>query len=44
MSDEDFSKVEESHEEGKMIIGVVVLCVTIIGAFTYFALNSLGYL
>lgn len=44
MSDEDFSKVEMSHDEGKMIIGVVVLCVTIIGAFTYFALNSLGYL
>ena len=44
MSDEDFSKVEMSHEEGKMVIGVVVLCVTIIGAFTYFALNSLGYL
>ena len=44
MSDEDFSKVEYSHEEGKMIIGVVVLCVTIIGTFTYVALNSLGYL
>ena len=44
MSDEDFSKVEMSHDEGKMIIGVVVLCVTIVGAFTYVALNSLGYL
>ena len=44
MSDEDFSKVEESHEEGKMIIGVVLLCVTINGTFTYVALNSLGYL
>ena len=44
MSDEDFSEVEQSHDEGKMIMGTVVLCVTIIGAFTYVALNSLGYL
>ena len=44
MSDEDFSKAEHSHDEGKMIMGTVVLCVTIIGTFTYVALNSLGYL
>ena len=44
MSDEDFSKAEMSHEEGKMIVGVVTLCVAIIGTFTYVALNSLGYL
>ena len=44
MSDEDFSKIEHSHDEGKMVMGVVVLCVTIVGTFTYVALNSLGYL
>lgn len=26
MSDEDFSKVEMSHEEGKAIVGLVLFC------------------
>jgi hypothetical protein len=44
MNDEEIRIAEMLHDEGKMIIGVVLLCVTIIGTFIYVALNSLGYL
>lgn len=43
-SDLDVEQVELTHDEGKMIMGVVTLCVAIIGSFTYFTLSSLGYL
>ena len=43
-SDLDVAQVELTHDEGKMIMGAVAFCVTIVGSFTYFALSSLGYL
>jgi len=44
MSDEDFSKVELRHDEGKAVMGVVALCVTIVGTFCFFALKAVGVL
>ena len=44
MSDEDFNKVELRHAEGKAVMGVVVLCMTIVGTFCFFALKSVGVL
>lgn len=44
MSDEDFSKAEERHSEGKMIMATITLCISIIATFTFFALRNLGYI
>ena len=44
MRDEDFSKAEESHSEGKMIMATIMLCISIVATFTFCALRSLGYI
>ena len=44
MRDEDFIKAEEKHEEGKMIMATITLCISIIATFTFFALRNLGYI
>ncbi len=43
-SDLDVAQVELTHDEGKMIIGVSLFCITIVGGFSYAVLASMGFM
>ena len=43
-SDLDVEQVELTHEEGKMIIGVSLFCISVVGCFSYVVLSSMGFM
>ena len=43
-SDLDVAQVELTHDEGKMIIGVLLFCITVVGGFSYAVLASMGFM
>jgi len=43
-SDLDVAQVELSHAEGKMIIGVSLFCIAVVGGFSYAVLASMGFM
>lgn len=43
-SDLDVAQVELTHDEGKMIIGVSLFCITVVGGFSYAVLASMGFM
>jgi len=43
-SDLDLEQVELSHAEGKMIVGVSIFCIAVVGGFSYAVLASMGFM